>query len=43
MIAVDEIDWVASSSRLDVASRKQSVEVFLDAVHFAEVLAILPS
>ena len=43
IIAVDEIDRVAPSCRLHVASSEQSVEAFLDAVHFAEVLAILPS
>jgi len=43
MIAVHEIDWVSPTCRLCVAGREQSVQAFLDAVHFAEVLAILPS
>lgn len=40
---MDEIDWVAPACRLRVAASEQSVEAFLDAVHFAQVLAILPS
>jgi len=43
MIAVDEIDRVSPACRQCVAAGEQSVEAFLDAVHFAAVLAILPS
>ncbi len=43
MIAVHEIDWVSPACRLCVTGREQSVQTFLDAVHFVEVLAILPS
>ena len=43
VITVDEIDRVPPACRLCVAGGEQSVEAFLDAVHFAEVLAILPS
>jgi len=43
MITVDEIDRVSSACGLCVAAGEQSVQAFLDAVHFAGVLAILPS
>ena len=43
MIAVDEIDRVSPACRQCVAAGEQSVQAFLDAIHFAGVLAILPS
>ena len=42
-IAVDAIDRVSLPCRLCVASSEQRVQAFADTVHFAEVLAILPS
>jgi hypothetical protein len=43
IVAVDEIDRVSASSRLGVATSEQCVQAFADTVHFAGVLAILPS
>ena len=43
LVAVDEIDRVPASSRLRVGAGEQGVQMFAETVHFAGVLAILPS
>lgn len=43
IVTVDEIDRVPASSRLRIATSEQCVQAFAGTVHFAEVLAILPS
>jgi hypothetical protein len=43
IVAVDEIDGVSATGRLRVRTSKQCVQAFADTVHFAGVLAILPS
>ena len=43
LVSMDEIDRVAASSRLGVATSEQGVQVFADTVHFLGVLAIFPS
>jgi hypothetical protein len=40
---VNEIDRISATGRLSVAANEQLVEAFADTVHFAGVLAILPS
>jgi len=43
IVAVDEIDRVSATGRLRVGASEQCVQAFTDTVHFARVLAILPS
>ena len=43
IVAMDEIDRIAASSRLCVATSEQCVQAFADTVHFPGGLAILPS
>ena len=42
-VAVDAIDRISASGRLRVAISEQRVQAFADTVHFAGVLAILPT
>lgn len=42
-VTMDAIDRVSLPCRLCVANSKQRVQALADTVHFAEVLAILPS
>jgi hypothetical protein len=43
VVPVNEIDRISAPGRLCVTRSEQLVEAFADTVHFAEVLAILPS
>ena len=43
IVPVDEIDRVPAPCRLCITGGEQLVQAFLDRVHFAGVLAILPS
>lgn len=43
IVVVNEVDGVPAASKLRIATSEQGIEAFADSVHFAEVLAILPS